>query len=197
MPAPTAAMAITLATAVEWRSSSPLSSAMEWAAPWRPPTSRAASQATAASASGVGQRRDEKWRGPASMTNPPVMRTMSSTSRAPVPSRTRMELNLTRRPEGLRLLEDREEARILLLPLRRQRPLFLQRLVELRPEELALHPAVDDVPGEHGVAGAVAEYEKVRVDACLRHGGAPVAAVALRGLDRGSDAAVAEGQQGL
>src|SRR5688500_15612070 len=122
------------------------------------------------------------------MTKPPVIRTMTSTSQAPVPSRMRTEMTL---------LEDREKARILLLPLRRQRPLCLHRLVELRSEEVALHAAVDDVPRQHGVARSIAEHEEVGIDACFGDGGAPVAAVALGGLDGGSDAPIPERQQRL
>src|SRR5688572_30924921 len=99
-------------------------------------------------------------------------------------------------PGGL-LGEDRQEAGVFLLPLRRQRPLLPQALLELVAEEAVLHAAVDDVPGQYGVGRTIAEDEEVGVYACFGDGGAPVAAVAFGGLDRRRDAAVTERQQGL
>jgi hypothetical protein len=68
--------------------------------------------------------------------------------------------------------------------LRRQRPLGPHRLVELVAEEALLQAAVDDVPGQAGVLPAIAEDERVGVEAGLGDGGAPLAAVALGGDDR-------------
>src|SRR4051812_32542544 len=120
------------------------------------------------------------------MTKPPVMRMTISTSRAPVPAATRM-----------RLLENRKKEGILLLPLGRQRPLGVERLLELVSEEGALHAAVDDVPRQHFVGGSIAEDEEIGVNLGFGNGRAPVAAVALRGFDRRRDAAVAQRQQRL
>src|SRR5215208_5573053 len=77
------------------------------------------------------------------------------------------------------LLQYREEAGVFLLPLRRQRPLLAEPLVELVAEERVLHAAVDDVPRQHRVGRPIAEDEEVGVDTGFGHGGAPVAAVAF------------------
>src|SRR6516162_6534661 len=80
---------------------------------------------------------------------------------------------------------DGEEPCVLVLPLWRQRPLLTECLVVLGPEERGLHSAVDDVPGQRGVAAAVAEDVEVGVHAGLLDGGPPVLAVPLRRLDDG------------
>src|SRR5262245_20400065 len=122
------------------------------------------------------------------MTNPPATKTTSSTSRALVPRRTIVKMTL---------LEDREETRILLLALRRERPLGLHRLVEFRSEEIGLHAAVDDVPGQQRVARSVAEHEEVGIHSGLRDSGTPVPAIAFRGLDGWRHPSIAERQQRL
>src|SRR5580704_4061208 len=53
------------------------------------------------------------------------------------------------------LLNHRQEARIFLRALRRQRPLLAEPLLELRVKEGRLHATVDDVPGQDGVVRAV------------------------------------------
>jgi hypothetical protein len=62
------------------------------------------------------------------------------------------------------LLDNRQELRVFRGALGRKRPLFTQALVVLRVEERRLHAAVDDVPRQHGVMGAVAENIEVAVD---------------------------------
>src|SRR5688572_9752373 len=200
MPAVAAAATTAIAAACRSIRSSRIASA--FAIDRRPPTIPAASQAAAAMAHGPVQRREEKCNGPASMRKPPVMRTTSSTSRALVPIRMRVKVTLVVRlvDGGLKvsgLLEYREETGILLLPFRRQRPLAVHRLVELRSEERGLHAAVDDVPRQHGIAGTVTEHEEASVDTRFGDRGSPVPAVALRRLDCWRDAAVAERQQRL
>src|SRR5215212_1288605 len=113
---------------------------------------------------GLSQRRRDRCNGPASMTKPPAMRTTMVARSAVVAMKTIAAATKTTagdRDEG-GLLEDREETRILLLPLRRERPLLAQCLVEFGAEKAVLHPAIDDVPGQHGVVRTVAKHEEVR-----------------------------------
>src|SRR5260221_12153781 len=90
-----------------------------------------------------------------------------------------------------------KEPRVLLLSLRRERPLLAKRLVIFGMEERRLHAAVDDVPRKHGVAAAGTVDEEIGVHTGFRYGCAPVLAVSLGHLDRGGDPAIAERPQRL
>ena len=89
-------------------------------------------------------------------------------------------------------MNDRKQLGVFLGPLRRQRPFLAESFLELRLEKGRLHAAVDDVPGQHRVAGSVAEDVEIAVDSGFRDRGAPVLAIALGRFDDGGDAAVAE-----
>ena len=146
-----------------------------------------ASHATAGDEERCAASDGEKGKGPASTTKPPVMRTMTSTSRAPVPAAS--EEAATEGRGGAAHSPSAASAAASTPPAAPCRTRLRKKLV--------LHAAVDDVPGQHGVGGAVAEHEEVGVDARFGHGGAPVAAVALGRLDGRRHAPVAERQQRL
>src|SRR5215210_1343994 len=95
------------------------------------------------------------------------------------------------------LPQHREESGVFLRALRRERPLLAEPLGVFSLVEGGLHAAVDDIPRQHRIRGAVTEHEEVVVDAAVGNRGSPVLSVALGGDNRRRDAPVAEREQRL
>src|SRR5262245_54029001 len=157
-----------------------------------------ARSAAIATISGPGQWCAERRSGPASKEKPPAMMTMMRTASAVAATATsRRAMRTLTCWEANRLLQNRQQAGVLLLPFWRKCPLFAKPLVELGAEKMVFEAAVDDVPRQHFVRRTIAEHEEVSIDAGFSDGRAPVSAVALSGFDGVCHAPVPERQQRL
>src|SRR5262245_10132900 len=157
-----------------------------------------ARSAAIATISGPPQWCAERRSGPASKKKPPAMMTMTRTTSAVAAAATSgLAMRTLTCWEAKRVLQNRQQAGVLLLPFWRKCPLFAKPFVELGTEKIVLQAAVNDVPRQHFVRRTIAEHEEVGIDARFGDGRPPVSAVALSRFDGVGHAPVPERQQRL